>query len=416
MLTHPMFSSHRMSRPKTKKMSIQQLKSEVREELIQNILPFWSTKMIDPNGGFYGQISGEGKVIAEADKGGILNARILWSFSSAYLHEKNPIYLEMANRAKSYILEHFFDQEFGGTYWMISSDGKPVDTKKQIYSQAFFIYAFTEHFRATGEESSLQTAVELFRIIEKYSFDTELNGYFEAYSRDWKLLEDLRLSEKDENEKKTMNTHLHILEAYTNLFRVWKDDELKKQLLNLILIFTEKIVNQQTHHLDLFFDENWNTKSTIVSFGHDIEASWLIDEAARVLGDTKLLAEVQKICIKIAEASCEGLQPDGSMVYETDNGHLESDRHWWVQSEALVGFLNAYELTENSEWLNKAENCWKYISEKLIDRVGGEWFWSISDAGISNRFDDKAGFWKCPYHNSRMCLEVMMRAENDYQY
>ncbi len=393
-------------------MSLNQLKSDVHQELIQNILPFWAGKMVDEkHGGFYGQISGNDVLKAVADKGGILNARILWSFSAAYLQEKNPLYLEMANRAKVYILEHFFDREFGGTYWNISFAGNPVDTKKQIYSQAFIIYAFSEHFRASGEESSLQKAIELFGIIEKYSFDQELNGYFEAYSRDWVLLEDLRLSEKDENEKKTMNTHLHILEAYTNLFRVWKDDELKKQLRNLILIFIEKIVNQKTGHLDLFFDENWQTKSTIVSYGHDIEASWLIDEAARVLGDQELLKKVQEICIKIAKASCEGLQPDGSMVYETDKGHLETDRHWWVQSEAVVGFLNVYELSGDHKWMEKAEKCWKYISENLVDRTGGEWFWSISESGIPNRKDDKAGFWKCPYHNSRMCLEVMMRAE-----
>ena len=389
-----------------------ELKQQVKDELTQNVLPFWSQKMIDTdNGGFWGQIDGNNQIINTADKGGILNARILWSFSAAYLQEKNPLYLEMANRAKAYILNHFFDPEFGGTYWNISFDGKPVDTKKQIYSQAFFIYAFSEHYRASGDESSLHTAIELFRIIEKYSFDPELNGYFEAYSRDWVLLEDLRLSEKDENEKKTMNTHLHILEAYTNLYRVWKDDRLATQLRNLILIFIEKIVNQSTNHLDLFFDENWNAKSTIVSYGHDIEASWLIDEAARVLGDQVLLAKVQKICIGIAEAACEGLQPDGSMVYELDKGHLETDRHWWVQSEAVVGFLNASELTGNSEWLDKALKCWKFINEKLVDRVGGEWFWSISDSGIPNRKDDKAGFWKCPYHNSRMCLEVMMREE-----
>ncbi|MDD2304886.1 MAG: AGE family epimerase/isomerase [Prolixibacteraceae bacterium] len=393
-------------------MTIQKLKTEVRDELIHNILPFWSEKMIDTkNGGFYGQIKGDGQLVPEADKGGILNARILWSFSSAYLQEKNPLYLEMANRAKDYILNHFFDQEFGGTYWMVSYDGKPVDTKKQIYSQAFFTYAFTEHYRASGDESSLQTAIDLFRIIEKRSFDLELNGYFEAYSRDWKLLEDLRLSEKDENEKKTMNTHLHILEAYTNLYRVWKDEELAKQLRNLILIFIKKIVNPATNHLDLFFDECWTTKSTIVSFGHDIEASWLIDEAARVLGDAELLARVQPICIKVAEAACkDGLCADGSMVYELDKGHLETDRHWWVQSEAVVGFLNAFELTHDQEWLGKAEKCWNYISENLVDQAGGEWFWSISEDRIPNRNGDKAGFWKCPYHNSRMCLEVMARS------
>ncbi len=387
-----------------------ELKQQLRKELTDNILPFWSEKITDNgNGGFYGQIKGDGQLVPEADKGGILNARILWSFSSAYLQEKNPLYLEMANRAKDFILKHFFDPEFGGTYWTISFDGKPVDTKKQIYSQAFFIYAFTEHYRASGDESSLRTAVGLFRLIENHSFDCEMNGYFEAYSRDWKLLEDLRLSEKDENEKKTMNTHLHILEAYTNLYRVWKDATLGQQLGNLILIFTEKIVNQKTFHLDLFFDENWNTKSTIVSYGHDIEASWLIDEAARVLGDQELLADVQKACIKIAEAACEGLQPDGSLVYELDRGHLDTDRHWWVNAEGVVGFLNAFELTGNQEWLEKSLNCWKYIQENLIDTENGEWFWSISEDGTINRDGDKAGFWKCPYHNSRMCLEIMMR-------
>ncbi|MBA4411490.1 MAG: AGE family epimerase/isomerase [Bacteroidota bacterium] len=393
-------------------MTIGKLKSEVRAELINNILPFWSERMPDEkHRGFYGQIDGNDRIIPEADKGGILNARILWTFSSAYLQEKNPVYLKMANRAKEYILKHFFDPEYGGTYWTISFDGKPVDTKKQIYSQAFFLYAFTEHYRATGDESSLHTAIQLFQLIEKHSFDNELNGYFEAYSRDWILLEDLRLSAKDENEKKTMNTHLHILEAYTNLYRVWKDDWLATQLRNLIEIFTVKIVNQKTKHLDLFFDENWNAKSTIVSYGHDIEASWLINEAASVLGDQELLSEVQQICIKVAESACGGLQPDGSLVYEFDKGILDTDRHWWVQAEGVVGFLNAFELTGKSHFLEKAQNCWNFISANLIDRAGGEWFWSISDIGIPNRNEDKAGFWKCPYHNSRMCLEVMMRVE-----
>ncbi len=391
--------------------SFSELRKQVKAELTQNILPFWSSKMLDPRGGFFGRIDGSNKLVPDADKGGILNTRILWTFSSAWLQEKNPVYLEMANRAQEFILNHFFDAELSGTFWTISAEGKPVDTKKQIYSQAFFIYALSEHYRASGNERSLQKAIELFGLIEKYSFDRELNGYFEAYSRDWHLLDDLRLSAKDANEKKTMNTHLHILEAYTNLFRVWKDEHLRKQLRNLILVFIKKIVNPATNHLDLFFDDCWTSKSTIVSYGHDIEASWLIDEAARVLGDQELLSKVQNVCVKIAEAACEGLQPDGSLIYEFDpaTGHRENDRHWWVQAEAVVGFLNAHELTGDDAWLKKAENCWKFIVENLIDRAEGEWFWSVSGDGKVNTTDDKAGFWKCPYHNSRMCLEVMNR-------
>jgi cellobiose epimerase len=393
-------------------MTLQKIKAEVRIELLENILPFWSTRMVDHEfGGFYGQITGDGRLVHDAVKGGILNARILWTFSAAYHLEKNPLYLDMAKRAKDFILSHFFDHESGGTYWTISFDGKPADTKKQIYSQAFFIYAFTEYYRASEDPSALQTAIELFRTIEEHSFDEELNGYLEAYSRDWKLLEDLRLSDKDANEKKTMNTHLHILEAYTNLYRVWKDEKLARQLRNMILIFTQKIVNQSTSHLDMFFDEKWNPKGTIVSYGHDIEASWLIDEAARVLGDKELLEDVQKICIGIARAATEGLQPDGSVVYEKDilTGHVDKDRHWWVQAEAVVGFLNAYELTGDENWLQRSVKCWSYILQNQVDRTGKEWFWSISDDGIPNRKDDKAGFWKCPYHNSRMCIELLMR-------
>lgn len=386
------------------------LQTEVHKELVRGILPFWSQKMADhQNGGFYGRIDGHDGLISDAEKGGILNARILWSFSAAYLHEKKPLYLEMASRAKQYIMTHFFDSSYGGTYWAVSFDGKPLDTKKQIYSQAFFIYAFSEHYRASGDQSSLQTAIELFRIVEKYSFDRESNGYFEAYSRDWKLLEDLRLSEKDANEKKTMNTHLHILEAYTNLYRVWKDEDLRRQLKNLIQLFHKTIIDPSTFHLNLFFDENWTCKSDITSYGHDIEASWLLVEAAVVLGEDELTEATKEICLRIVNAASEGLQNDGSLIYEMDNatGHRDKDRHWWPQAEAVVGYLTAYKVTGNEEFLLNSMNCWRYIEKNLVDKVNGEWFWSITEDGHVNRNDDKAGFWKCPYHNARMCLEVM---------
>lgn len=394
------------------KYDLLQLKQELKEELTHNILPFWMEKMVDgKNGGYYGQITGKNQLVADAPKGGILNARILWSFSSAALYFNNPLYVEYAKRAKDYAFEHFFDPKNGGTYWMINADGTPADTKKQIYSQAFFIYALVEYYRVTSDKECLDKAIELFRLIEKHSFDTEQNGYFEAYSIDWKLLEDLRLSEKDANEKKTMNTHLHILEAYTNLYRVWKDDELKKQLKNLIELFLDKIINRETHHLDLFFDENWVCKSTLFSYGHDIESAWLIEEAAVVLDDAELLNKVRSRVLKVADAAAEGLNPDGSIINEKNyaTGHVDTNCDWWPQAEAMIGFFNAYELSKNESYAEKTLATWKFTKNFIIDKNAGEWHWSVSSTGEVDVQNDKAGFWKCPYHNSRMCLELMSR-------
>jgi len=391
---------------------IDEMKKDALTELTGSILPFWMTKMVDDhNGGFYGRIDGEDNIIADAPKGAILNARILWSFSAAYEVIKDPEYLNTATGARDYIFENFFDEKNGGSYWCLAADGTPLDTKKQIYSQAFLIYALSQYFIVTGDIVSRDKAIELYNLIEKYSFDKELNGYFEAYDREWNLLEDLRLSDKDANEKKTMNTHLHILEAYTNLYRIWPDYGLHKQLRNLIILFVEKIIDETTGHLNLFFDETWKCKSTMYSYGHDIESSWLLYEAALVLNDDDVIDMVTPVALKVARAAAEGLQVDATMIYEWDkaNGHTDRDRHWWVQAETVVGYINAWELSGDETWLDTARKCFTFIKEKLVDRENGEWHWSIRDDGTVNRTDDKAGFWKCPYHNSRMCLEILKR-------
>jgi cellobiose epimerase len=383
-----------------------------RAEVTGNILPFWINRMTDEkNGGFYGRINGQGRLVENEDKGGILNARILWSFSAACNHLGNKEYLVMAGRARDYALAHFFDPVYGGTFWTVDFKGKASDTKKQIYSQAFFIYALVEYYIASGDKVCLEKAIDLFHVIEEKSFDTQKNGYLEAFSRDWNLLEDLRLSARDDNEKKTTNTHLHILEAYTSLYKVWKDDGLARKLRNLITIFLDKIIDGGSHHLKLFFDEDWNNKSALISYGHDIEASWLIYEAAAVLNDKELLAATKKECIKLAQASLEGIQPDGSLIYEKDGskGHVDGDRHWWPQAEAVVGLLNLYEMTGEEKYADQAAHCWEYIAKYIVDRQNGEWFWSIKADGTVNTVDDKAGFWKCPYHNTRACLEIMQR-------
>lgn len=384
----------------------------MRSELENNILPFWMNKMEDnEEGGFYGQITGEDELKPEASKGTILNARILWTFSSAYRLLKKPEYLETATRAKRYLIDRFYDPQYGGIYWELDYKGNPLDTKKQIYAIGFAIYGLSEYARATGDEEALAYAQQLFDVIEQHSFDSEQNGYVEALTRDWQPIGDMRLSDKDENEKKTMNTHLHILEPYTNLYRVWKDERLERQLRNLIEVFISRILDPQTGHLNLFFEEDWTNKYHIVSYGHDIEASWLIHEAALVLGDPEVLKRIEPIIIRIAQAADEGLNPDGSMIYENflDKQKIDRELHWWVQAENVVGHINLYQHFGDTEALDTAARCWEFIKTKLIDREQGEWHWSLLPDGTVNRRDDKAGFWKCPYHNGRMCMEVIER-------
>ena len=388
------------------------LRTEVEHELTTGILPFWIEKMTDNvQGGFYGRIDGDDNLHADAPKGAILNARILWTFSAAYRLLRKPEYLETATRAKRYIIDKFYDKDFGGVYWSLTADGEPLDTKKQVYAQGFAIYGLSEYARATGDREALDYAVKLFETVEKYSFDRTRNGYIEAFTREWKPIEDMRLSDKDENTSKTMNTHLHILEPYANLYRVWKDERLERQLRNMLDLFTGKILNKKTYHLDLFFDNDWRTDGNIISYGHDIEASWLIHEAALVLGDEALLKRIEPVITNIARAADEGLNPDGSMIYERFTAEDRTDRelHWWVQAENVVGHVNLYQHFGDEMALDIAVKCWQFIKDKIIDHEHGEWHWSLMPDGTVNRRDDKAGFWKCPYHNGRMCMEIIER-------
>ena len=391
---------------------INRLRNEMRSELENNILPFWMNKMEDnEQGGFYGEITGNDELRPEASKGAILNARILWTFSAAYRLLKKPEYLKTATRAKRYLIDRFYDPEYGGIYWELDYKGNPLDTKKQIYAIGFAIYGLSEYARATGDAEALEYAQRLFEVIEQHSFDPVQNGYLEALTRDWQPIEDMRLSDKDENEKKTMNTHLHILEPYTNLYRIWKDERLERQLRNLIDVFITRILDPQTGHLNLFFEEDWTNKYRIYSYGHDIEASWLIHEAALVLGDETVLKRIEPLIVRIAQAADEGLNPDGSMIYENflDKQKIDRELHWWVQAENVVGHINLYQHFEDESALDIAARCWEFIKAKLIDHEQGEWHWSILPDGTVNRKDDKAGFWKCPYHNGRMCMEVIER-------
>lgn len=395
-------------------MDIETFRQQLRENLTSNILPFWMDKMADPYNGFYGRCDGDNKVHRDAPRGAILNARILWAFSAAYRLFPDERYLEMATNALSYIEDYFIDKEYGGVYWEVDAEGRPIDTKKQFYAIGFAIYGLSEYFRAFGTfggyvaESARERALSLFHDIEKHSRDYGYDGYIEAATREWMPITDMRLSDKDDNASKTMNTHLHILEPYTNLLRIVPDNQQVREAVgNLINIFLDKIEDPRSHHLGLFFDKDWTRRDGIISYGHDIEASWLLLEAARVLGDPDILKKTLAHTKKIAIAALEGRCFDGSMVYERHaDGRFNNDKHWWVQAENVIGQIYLWKFHGLKEMYGKAVQSWEYIRDNLVDNVNGEWIWSRKNGEI-NTVDDKAGFWKCPYHNSRMCLEVI---------
>lgn len=395
-------------------MQKDEMKATALHLLEENILPYWMNRMHDhERGGFYGRRDGNNVLHADAERGAILNARILWAFSAAYRVLGKPEYLDTATRARDYFLRHFIDNEFGGVYWSVDADGNPIDTKKQSYAIGFAIYGFSEYARATGDKQSLEMAIRLFNDLERHCYDPANGGYHEALTCDWQPIADMRLSNKDENADKTMNTHLHILEPYTNLYRVWHDNKLRQRLVELLDIFTERLMNRRTHHFDLFFDGQWNGKRNIESYGHDIEASWLMTETLHVLDDRALIDKVMPSVIAIAKASEDGLQADGSMVNErhVDTGAVDSNRDWWVQCECVIGEINLAQLANDDDSMAKAGKCLEYITRNLVDHEHGEWYWGVRPDGKPNLADDHAGFWKCPYHNTRMCLEVIERLD-----
>lgn len=390
------------------------LRMRVETELQSDILPFWLEHAIDEeHGGFRGQIANDLAADPHVAKGLILNARILWTFAKAFSVYKNPAYLAAARRAYEYLCLHFWDSDFGGVYWMVDYAGRPLDTKKRIYGQAFTVYALAEYAHATGEREPIATAMTLVEKIESASHDDAQGGYFETYERDWTLARDQRLSDVDMDEKKSMNTHLHLLEAYATLLRNHESTIVRARLHELIEIFLRHIINAETQHFILFFDEEWQPRSGKISFGHDIEGSWLLCEAAEVLGDPDLLAVVRATAVKVAQAVyAQGLDHDGGLFYERDpGGNFDTDKHWWPQAEAVVGFLNAFELSGGEHFLHAAERSWNFIERHIIDHVRGEWFWLVSREGVPDAKRDKVGPWKCPYHNSRTCFEVMERVD-----
>ena len=294
----------------------------------------------------------------------------------------------------------------GGVFWELDAEGNPINTRKQVYAQAFMIYALSEYYMFSKNKEPLNWAIELYELVEKYAKDYIFKGYIEAFNIDWSPIADMRLSDKDENEAKTMNTHLHVLEAYTNLYKVYKNERLKNNLEDLINLFLTKFLNSN-NNLNLFFDEQWNLKSSVISFGHDIETAWLLIEAAKVIEDEKLITETERVAVLIADVFIEnGVDIDGGVMndYEPKTGKLDGDKHWWPQAEALVGLHYAYNITKDEKYLIISTKILNFIQTKIIDKTNGEWFWRVNKEGKLYTSDYKIGMWKAPYHTSRACI------------
>jgi mannobiose 2-epimerase len=388
---------------------------QLKEELTGNILPFWMTYAVDHvNGGFYGALTNDLVIHNEVPRSAILCTRILWTYAAAFRKMGDKEYLAMARWAYDTLTHVFWDPEYGGLYWSVDCNGKPVMDRKHHYAQAFAIYGLSEYYRATEQPRSLELAQTLFRLLEKHAFDPLYGGYIEGSSRTWETLTDMRLSDRDLDCRKSMNTMLHVLEAYTNLLRVWEDGALKARHKALIASFQEHIVDHASGHFKLFFDDRWNSLLENISFGHDIEGSWLLFEAAEAQGDPALVKQIGETVIQIAAAVYQdGLEQDGSLPYETGpQGLVDGDKTWWVQAEAMLGFYNAYQLSGQERFAQASQRSWEYIQARMVDRIHGDWIKRLHRDGTPDNSNYKMGPWECPYHHSRACFEMIDRLES----
>jgi mannobiose 2-epimerase len=383
---------------------------EESNQELANILHFWQLNTIDNSfGGFLGRRDHYNQLIPNSPKGVILNTRILWSFSAAGNFYGDNNYLEVCERAFHFLRDYFKDRQYGGVFWMLDVTGHPTITRKQTYAQAFTIYSLSEYFKYTGNRHALNWAMEIFDQLESIALDTDSGGYIEAFTRDWLPIADMRLSEKDLNASKTMNTHLHLLEAYTTLFEISRNLKVRSALEYLIRLILSNFLTED-HHFKLFFTNDWKSLSTEASFGHDIEAAWLLVNAARELGDKGLISATESKAIVITDTFMEeALDNDYGVFNHKDmkTMKVDTDKHWWPQAEAVVGLLYVWQITSDIKYFNIALKIWTFIGETILDKVNGEWFFRVNKEGVPYTNENKVGPWKCPYHNSRTCLQII---------
>ncbi len=392
--------------------TLERYRREAEAELTGIILPFYSRFARDATaGGFYGEIDREGHGVAGAAKGLVLNSRIVWTFARAYRLLGTPAYLELANVATDYLLRHFQDERCGGFFWTLSDRGRPLRTTKVTYGQSFAIYALAEHSMATRSGASLEAAVRTYQRLRRSSWDQSFGGYYEARRRGWRRAWHQVVSPNGRQSRKTMNTHLHLLEAYTTLYAAWKDEGLRRDLRALVEIMLHRFLAPTNGWFDQECDRTWKRLPGTSSYGHDLEAVWLLVEAAAFLGDDEIAERVGGIVPGVAgEVLAHGQGEDGALYLAGDaTGPTDRTRIWWPQAEASVGFLQAYELTLDHRFLDASLAVWRFCRTHLSDPVFGEWRMA-PDGEAGAPYPYKVGLWKGPYHNGRACMEIMTRA------
>jgi len=388
--------------------------ASAEHELRTDILPFWLAHARDrEHGGFYGRVDENLRPDPGAPRGTLLTSRVLWTFSAAARRFPDPAYLDMARWAYRDLMTHGWDPEFGGLFWTVAPDGKPVESLKHVYAQSFGIYGLTEFYRCTHEAAARARAIALYRLIEAKARDRRYGGYFESFNREWTRDDAAQRRILGGKAVKSQNTHIHLLEAYTALFRIWPDPQLHRDLHDLLDLMLTKIIDPATHHLTLYFNEDWSRASDEISFGHDIELSWLIGEAAAEVADPALSERARSVALQMAEVTeRQGVDRDGGIFNEANpHGLTDTNKDWWPQAEATVGFLNAYQLSGDARFFYDSRRTWDFVQAKGIDRTHGDWWESVTREGVPRPNRAKITLWKCPYHHSRCCLEIMARIE-----
>ncbi|MDF2943037.1 MAG: N-acyl-D-glucosamine 2-epimerase [Herbinix sp.] len=382
---------------------------EIKQHLINDIIPFWKNLKDDSYGGYYGEMDYDLKLYQQADKGCILNSRILWFFSNAFVTLQDEDCLAHAKHSYEFLKNAFSDKENGGVYWSVTFDGKPKDDTKHTYNQAFAIYALASYYGASQDKEALKLAYDLVEKVETCNKDA--GGYLEAFDRYFKPSSNEKLSENGVMASRTMNTLLHVFEAYTELYRVDKNSKIAESMAWMLDTFAEKVYNPKERRLEVFFDEDMNSLINLNSFGHDIEASWLVDRGVEILGDQKYIGKIAPITKALVDHIHSVAMDETSLYNECEDGNVDTKKVWWVQAEAILGFLNGYQKDESrTDYLTSAGKIWDFTKTYMIDhRKGSEWFNELYKDGTPIKTKEIVGPWKCPYHNGRMCFEVINR-------